>query len=217
MLLIIGEAGLNPGLQVEKAKIDQILSYVKNREKEKKAIKELSEAYKLEISNIKKGTEALGTRFEKLSEMINEVITDYDQINQTVRGWVVKQQQLNRKVRFVQEEQRKINILIFGLQEEKNEGYLETLRIVKFLRDVMKVEITNWNTDYVTRLGRRIGERPILVRFTYFVKKLEVLKHMRTSVGITTTADDSSMEIWRIQSGLTPYLKDTKKNNTQPS
>jgi hypothetical protein len=65
----------------------------------------------------------LDTRFDKLSEMINEMIRNYDQMKQTMRIWVEKEQQLNRKVRFVEEGQR---IIIFGLQEEKNEGYLKT-------------------------------------------------------------------------------------------
>jgi hypothetical protein len=74
-------------------------------------------------------------------------------------------------VTVVEEGQGKNNVLIFRLQKEKNEGYLETLGIMqKFLRDIRKVEITNWNTDYVIRLGSGGGERPILVRFTYFIK-----------------------------------------------
>jgi hypothetical protein len=35
----------------------------------------------------------------------------------------------------------------------------------------MKVEIVNWNIDYVKRLGRRRGQLPILVVFTSFTKK----------------------------------------------
>jgi hypothetical protein len=97
----------------------------------------------------------LVSKLEKFSEVINEVIRDYDQMKQTVRDWVVQQQQLNNKVRFVEEGQRNYNILIFGLQEEKSECYMETLRVREtFVRNRMKAEIVNWNTEYVKRLGR---------------------------------------------------------------
>lgn len=56
----------------------------------------------------------------------------------------------------------------------------------------MKAEIMNWNTDYVTRTGRRRGQWRILVKFTTFTKRLEVVKYMRNLVGIMITVDDFS-------------------------
>jgi hypothetical protein len=46
--------------------------------------------------------------------------------------------------------------------------------VVKFLGDKMGVEISKENIDYLTRLGRRRGERPILIKFMMFFNKLEV-------------------------------------------
>jgi hypothetical protein len=56
---------LKPGPQVKLAKINQILLYVKNQEKENKAIKGLLEGHKQEMAEMKKGTEALGSKFDK--------------------------------------------------------------------------------------------------------------------------------------------------------
>jgi hypothetical protein len=117
--LVIVEVELNPGPQVMLAKIDEIESYLKTQEKESKAIQGLLEGHKQEIAEMKKGTEAVCSKFDRLSEVIIEVIRDYDKMKQTLRDWVEQQQQLNSKVRFVEEGQGKNNILIFGLQEEK--------------------------------------------------------------------------------------------------
>jgi hypothetical protein len=45
ILLVIGGVEANPGPQVEQGKIDQILSYVKNQEKESKVIKQIVELH----------------------------------------------------------------------------------------------------------------------------------------------------------------------------
>jgi hypothetical protein len=80
VLLVTGGFELNPGQQVEITEINQITSYVKTREKESKAIKGLLEGHKQEMAKMKKGTKALGSKFDEL----NEVIRDYDQMKQTV-------------------------------------------------------------------------------------------------------------------------------------
>jgi hypothetical protein len=49
VLLVIGGVEVNPGPQAEQTKIDQILTYVKNQEKEIKAIKNMVEAHKKEM------------------------------------------------------------------------------------------------------------------------------------------------------------------------
>jgi hypothetical protein len=110
------------------------------------------------------------------------------------------------------EERRKNNIIIFGLQERGDESYLETLdMVVKFLGDKMGVEISRENIDYLTRLGRRRGEPPILIKFMTFFKKLEVWRNKRNLTGTKIRVDeDLSMEGRKMRE-LIPYLKDAKK------
>jgi hypothetical protein len=103
--------------------------------------------------------------------------------------------------------------IIFGLQERENESYLEKLdMVVKFLCDKMGVEISRENIDYLTRLGRRRGECPILIKFMTFFKKLEVWKNKTNLIGSKIRVDeDFSMEDRKIRRELIPYLKDAKK------
>jgi hypothetical protein len=45
-------------------------------EKESKVIKHMFESHKQEMSEIKKGTEALGPKFDRLSDIITDIIND---------------------------------------------------------------------------------------------------------------------------------------------
>jgi hypothetical protein len=80
ILIVIGGVETNPGPQVEQVKVDQILAYVKNQEKEGKAIKQMLGTHEQEMFEMRKGTDALGLKFDRLSEMVTERIKDYDQI-----------------------------------------------------------------------------------------------------------------------------------------
>jgi hypothetical protein len=189
---------VNPGPQVEQAKIDQILAYVKNQKKESKVIKQMFESHKQEM---------------ELSEMVTHVIKDYGQIKQALRECEASCWQLENKLRHGDEEKRKNNIIIFGLHEQREESYFKTLdTTVKWLRGTMKVEVTNENIDYVNRLGRRKGACPIVIKFTSFSKKLEVLKNERNSAGSKVRVDKNlSIEDRKARKELVPYLKDDKK------
>jgi hypothetical protein len=74
---VIGGVETNPGPQIEQMKIDQILEYVKNQVKEIKVIKQMVESHKQELSEMRKGTDALGPKFDRLSEIVTEMINDY--------------------------------------------------------------------------------------------------------------------------------------------
>jgi hypothetical protein len=94
------------------------------------------------------------------------MINDYGQIKQAIRECEARYQQLENKLRHVDEGQRKNNIILFALKEQVEESCSETLDIlVKWLSETMKVKTTSGNINYVTRLGRRKGERPILITF----------------------------------------------------
>jgi effector-binding domain-containing protein len=66
------------------------------------------------MSEIRRGTDTLGFKFEWPSEMITEIIKDYGQIEQAIRDYDVSYQELENKLRQRDEGQRKNNIIIFG-------------------------------------------------------------------------------------------------------
>jgi hypothetical protein len=74
IILVIGGVEVNPGPQADQAKIDQILAYVKNQEKDSKLIKQMVEAHKQEMADMRRGTDSLGPKFDQLSEMVTGMI-----------------------------------------------------------------------------------------------------------------------------------------------
>jgi hypothetical protein len=74
-----------------------------------------------------------------------------------------------------------------------------------------RVEMANWNTDSVSRLGKTKGSRPILVRFTLYLKKYEILLNTRILAGSGIRIDqDYSAEIRKVRKELIPYMIDAR-------
>jgi hypothetical protein len=60
VLLVIGGVKVNPGPPAEQGKIDQVLTYVRNQEKESKIIKQMVELHKQEMAEMEKARTLLG-------------------------------------------------------------------------------------------------------------------------------------------------------------
>jgi hypothetical protein len=71
------------------------------------------------MAEMKKGTNILGLKFEKLTEVIDKVISDYKGIKQSGKQWEEKQEIVNEKVKWLENGHKKNNTLIFGLEERR--------------------------------------------------------------------------------------------------
>lgn len=87
-------------------------------------MKGLLETFKLELGEIKKRTDALGSKFNQLSEVLKDMTDNYNQITECVREWEKRHQVLDHKVRYVDEEHGK-NILTSGLEKKRDRSYFE--------------------------------------------------------------------------------------------
>jgi hypothetical protein len=84
---------------------------------------------------------------------------------------------------------------------------------MKDQRESMKLEVLKGSIEYVTRLGRSRGQRLILVKFTSFSVKFEVLRKAANLTDSQIRADeDFSLETRKIWMGLISCLKDAKKS-----
>jgi hypothetical protein len=75
---VIDGVEMNPGPQVKQARPDIGLRL--NQEKEDEELKQMLETHQQEMSEIKKGTDALGYKFDPLSELVTETIKDQSRI-----------------------------------------------------------------------------------------------------------------------------------------
>jgi hypothetical protein len=81
----------------------------------------------------------------------------------------------------------------------------------KFLKEKMDTEIADWHVDMVNRLGRGRGNRLIMVRFTTFRKKLEILENTKKLVGSKIRIEqDYTSETRQVRRDLIPYLKEAR-------
>jgi archaellum component FlaC len=74
------------------------------------------ELYKQEMAEMKKSTDALGLKIDRVSEIVTEIMNDYGQVKQAIKEWEKCCLRTEEKLRHLDEERRKNNIIIFGLQ-----------------------------------------------------------------------------------------------------
>jgi hypothetical protein len=109
-LLVVGGVELNPGPAVKQEKLDQILTHVRNQEREREqGDKKLLERHNHEIGEMNRNKELI-VKFENLSEAINNVMAECKQIEHAVKKWMVADELVG-----VEELHRKNNIFIFRL------------------------------------------------------------------------------------------------------
>jgi hypothetical protein len=110
------------------------------------------------------------------------------------------------------EQARKNNLIVFGLEERNGEKYEDTLKMVEQLvMEKMGVQEIQGHIDYVKRLGRSRGNRPIFVKLTTFSKKLEVLKNTSKLAGSRIKVEqDYSREVREIRREQISYVKDAR-------
>jgi hypothetical protein len=101
---------------------------------------------------------------------------------------------------------------VFGLDERNGERYEYMQRIVEQLvKEKMGIQEIQGHINYVKRLGKSKGNRPIFVKLTMFSKKLEVLKNINKLVGSKIRVEhDYSREVRERRRELIPYLKDAR-------
>jgi hypothetical protein len=212
MMLVIGGIETNPGPQMEE-KMERVLNHRMAQNEEGKGIRELLEKNKTSMEKLQNTINEFVTKIDQLSQSAKTMKEKQERIKNLVNSWEVKQKRIEGELSFVVDWRRKNNLLIFGIDEYPQESYINTLKITEeFLRTKIKVDVMNWHIDSAMRIGRRRGSQPILVRFTSYSKKTEVLKGTQNLAGTNIRIEkDYSMETTRISTELIPYLKDARR------
>jgi hypothetical protein len=143
VMLVIGGVEANLGLPVEQEKIYKILTHMQNQEKEFKVIKHLLESHNQEMAEMKKGTNVLRLKSEKVTEVIDKVISDYKEIKQSVRHWEERQDMVNEKVKWSEDGHRKKEYTDFWVGGEERG---ELLRHIRSCEEVSEGDYENGGT-----------------------------------------------------------------------
>lgn len=124
---------------------------------------------------------------------------------------------LNRKLNYLENANRKNNIIIHGIKETENNhaDLLET--VTNIFNTTLSVQIENIDINKIHRLGKQnAGKiRPIIVSFTTFNKKIEIMKNKRKLPENTYITEDFTKETLEKRKKLRNQVKLEKEKGNE--
>lgn len=168
----------------------------------------------LELSNKKALEEANLKQTADIKEYINDELknlknTFEEEINKKTAE--LEEKYLNLKTRYekLEKELRKNNVIIFGL-ENPQENCCDY--VISKLNTLLGVNITRNDINNLYPIGKQTIKRPIIVKFTSYLTKQEVLKNGKklknTNISI---ADELTLEERREKKILWQHLKKARE------
>lgn len=126
-------------------------------------------------------------------------------------------QTLNRKVKYLEEMNKKNNIILHGVKETET-NHTELLNIIKDTLQKINIKIQNFEIDKYYRLGKKQDNskiRPILIAFTSYQTKVEVMKNKTKLPHKTFLTDDLSKETLQLRKILQQQLKEEREKGNE--
>lgn len=141
-------------------------------------------------------------QLEGISSKLDNVEVKYRDVNKEVKD-------LSRNVSSLMRKDKEKNIIMYNVEQKENETVeqLETA-VMSVLRNDLKADIELKEIDRIIRVGRHLpSNRPVLIKFVTFRKKIEILRLARnlkgTNFGIS---QDYSYEERQLGKKLIPYM-----------
>ncbi|CAB3226940.1 unnamed protein product [Arctia plantaginis] len=119
-------------------------------------------------------------------------------------------QTLNRKVKYLEEMNKKNNIILHGVKETEN-NYAELFNIITDILQKMNVKIERYEINKYYRLGKKQDEskiRPILISFTSYQRKAEIMKNIAKMPPKIFLTEDFSKEKLELRKYRQQQLKE---------
>lgn len=126
-------------------------------------------------------------------------------------------QTLNKKVKYLEERNKKNNIILHGVKETEN-NYAELFNIVTDILQKINVKIEKFEINNYHRLGRKHDEskiRPILVSFTSYQSKANIMKNKAKMPHKTFITEDFSKETLELRKNLQQQLREEKEKGNE--
>jgi hypothetical protein len=196
ILLVIGGVEVNPGPLNGKEEAD-IFQFIRKAEESGAEVKRFMQAIEKNLAGIdaviKRQSEMIdeGNKTMKgLENSLNKTRTELEVVR-------TRQSKCEWKIEAREEEARRNNLIILGMEETNGERYEDTQRLIeRLVIDKLEIPEIHGHVDYVKRLGRGRGSKPILVKLTTFAKKLEILENTRKLAGTKIRVEqDYSREV----------------------
>lgn len=146
---------------------------------------------------------------KNVSESINGRLTALMEENKNLKNQV---NILQNKIKSIEEYKRNNNLVFFGIKEEQGrESPIET--VIEILGENMGINISINEINNAYRLGAKKDNkrRPILVTFTTYWRRNEVLKNKKKLSSEIYIKEDLSKEVLEKRKHLLPQLKQERE------
>lgn len=154
------------------------------------------------------GNEVLSDKIKSLDVSINKVLAQLtDQSN--------KVSNLEKMHRIYENNYKRNNLILFNFPENPKENIWDLEKEIElFLKNVIKTTVNLNEIDFIRRIGVKKGNRPILIRFIAYRRKIEVLRLAKNLKGSNLAlSEDFLEEIRKIRKALYPYWKAAREEN----
>lgn len=182
-----------------------------NEEHEKlfqRLVSYMEDVNKKQISVLKEGVAELK---EEIKTEIAEIKTILTEESKKRREIETKQIEIEKRVSHIEKTLRKNNIVIFGLQPNEENVLSYT---IEQLNQLLTLNINTLHINNLIPLGKAENNPPILVQFTSFLTKLEVLKQCKKLKGTGVyICEDLSKEERENRKILEKHQKQARSKN----
>lgn len=124
---------------------------------------------------------------------------------------------LNKKIKYLEDGNRKNNIILHGVEEKEN-SHEGLFNIIKDILQITNVNLEKYEINKYHRLGKKQDmnrNRPILISFTSYQKKAEVMKNKTNMPPKTYLTEDYSKETLEIRKSLQQQLKQEREKGNE--
>ena len=169
----------------------------------------MSTLYSMMKQEMEKQANLITANTEKIMLSIDEKIKPLIEENKNLK---IEIEVLNKKITTLEDMNKKNNIIIHGIKESET-NYLQLYNNIKQFFQKVDVNIENYDINKMYRIGKNKIEkvRPVLISFTSYNKKAEVMRNKKKVTEDIYITEDFSKETIQKRKELLPQLKEERK------
>lgn len=173
----------------------------------------ISMLYSMMKQDMEKQANLITANTEKIMLSIDEKLIPLLEENKNLKKEI---EVLNQKINILEDMNKKNNIIIHGLKETDT-NYSQLYNNIKQLLQKIDVNIENFDINRMYRIGKKATEkvRPVLISFTTYNKKIEVLRNKKKTTENTYITEDYSKETLQKRKELLPQLKEEREKGNE--
>uniref|UniRef100_A0A2A4J436 Endonuclease-reverse transcriptase n=1 Tax=Heliothis virescens TaxID=7102 RepID=A0A2A4J436_HELVI len=173
----------------------------------------ISMLYSMMKQDMEKQANLITANTEKIMLSIDEKLIPLLEENKNLKKEI---EVLNQKINTLEDMNKKNNIIIHGLKETDT-NYSQLYNNIKQLLQKIDVNIENFDINRMYRIGKKTPEkvRPVLISFTTYNKKIELLRNKKKMTENTYITEDYSKETLQKRKELLPQLKEEREKGNE--